>query len=186
MSEWAYHQFGAVALASSLWPGPTCPTPGEGEEKPPADGEARWLYWNDKVMGGRAFVPFHEVEHPTLGTVEVGGWLPGVRVNPPIEEVEAITDDQLASSPTSPAASPTLAIVDAKAEAKGGGVFEITARVENAGYFPTALAQGVTTRQAAPVLVRLKLGDAKLLAGPRPRPDRRPRRLGRARRSTAG
>ena len=94
-SEWAYHQFGTVALASSLWPGPILPDPAEGAEKPPDDGEARWLYWNDEVMDGLAFVPFHEVEHPTLGTVELGGWLPGVRVNPPIEEVEAITDDQV-------------------------------------------------------------------------------------------
>ncbi|QDV38388.1 M14 family zinc carboxypeptidase [Tautonia plasticadhaerens] len=166
MSEWAYHQFGAVAVASSLWPEPSLPEPAEGESKPPADGEARWLYWNDEVMGGRAFVPFDEVEHPTLGTVEVGGWLPGVRVNPPIGEVEAITEVQRRFLADLVGRLASLAIVDAKAEAKGAGVFEVTARVENPGSFPTALAQGVTTRQAPPVLVRPRLGEARLLAGP--------------------
>lgn len=167
MSEWAYYQFGVVGLASSLWPAPALPEPEEGEEKPPADGEARWLYWNDKVMDGRAFLAFHEVEHPTLGTVEVGGWLPGVRINPPIEEVEAITDIQYRFLTDLAGRMPALKIVNAKAEAKGGGVFGVTARVENSGYLPTALAQGVTTRQAAPVLVRLSAGDAKVLAGSR-------------------
>jgi hypothetical protein len=167
MSEWAYHQFGAVALASSLWPEPSLPEPGEGEDKPPADGEARWLHWNDTVMGGRAFIPFEEVEHPTLGTVELGGWLPGVRVNPPIEEVEGITDTQHQFLADLAGRMAALKIVDAKAEPKGSGVFEVTARVENPGYFPTALAQGVTTRQAPPVLVRPILGDATLLAGPK-------------------
>ena len=166
MSEWAYHQFGAVAVASSLWPGPSLPDPAEGEAEPPADGEARWLYWNDEVMGGRAFVPFEEVEHPTLGTVEVGGWKPGVRLNPPIGEVGAITEIQHRFLAELVGRFASLEIVDAKAEAKGSGVFEVTARVENPGTFPTALAQGVTTRQAPPVLVRPKLGEAKLLAGP--------------------
>jgi hypothetical protein len=50
-------------------------------------------------------------------------------------------------------------------DAKGGGLFSITAVVENSGYLPTALAQGVHTRKAPPVLVRLDLGGARLLAG---------------------
>jgi hypothetical protein len=166
MSEWAYHQFGAVAIASSLWPGPTLPGPAEGEEKPPTDGEKRWLFWNDTVMGGRAFKDFEEVEHPTLGAVEVGGWLPGVRVNPPIEEVEAITEAQYRFLNNLAGRMRTLEIVDVKVEARGGAVFEVSARVENPGYFPTALAQGVTTRQAAPIVVRPVLGEAKLLGGP--------------------
>jgi hypothetical protein len=52
-----------------------------------------------------------------------------------------------------------------KVESKGGGLFAIRAVVANHGYLPTALAQGVLTRKAPPVLVRLKAGDARLLAG---------------------
>ncbi|WP_161602122.1 M14 family metallopeptidase [Tautonia marina] len=166
MSEWAYDQFGAVAIASSLWPGPTLTEPAEGEEKPPTDGEKRWLFWNDTVMGGRAFKDFDEVEHPTLGTVEIGGWLPGVRVNPPIEEVEGITEAQYRFLTDLAGRMTTLEIVDVKVEPRGGDVFGVSARVENPGYFPTALAQGVTTRQAAPIVVRPVLGEAKLLGGP--------------------
>ena len=116
-------------------------------------------------MGGSAFVPFHEVDHPTLGKVEVGGWKPGVRLNPPAEQLGAILDGHLAFLTDLVGRLPSLAIKDLKVEARGGGVFAIQATIENAGYLPTALAQGLTTRKAPPVLVRLSLGQARLLAG---------------------
>ena len=118
-----------------------------------------------KVMGGSAFVPFHPVDHPTLGKVEVGGWKPGVRLNPPIEQVSAIVDTHLAFLKDLAGRLPSLSIKEAKAEAKGGGIYEVKATVENTGTLPTALAQGVTTRKALPVLVKLEVGDAKLLSG---------------------
>ncbi len=162
LSEWAYQQFGVVGIASRLWSRPEAPA---GAPALTADGDARWLEWNDKVMGGSTFVPFHEVMHPTLGKVEVGGWKPGVRLNPPIEQVGLIVETHFAFLKDLAGRMPTLAIGSAVAEAKGGGIFEIKASVENSGTLPTALAQGVTTRKAAPVLVKLKLGDARIISG---------------------
>jgi hypothetical protein len=165
MSEWAYYQFGVLGLASRLWPRPDLPESAKGQPAPPADGEARWLQWNDKVMGGRAFIPFHEVDHPTLGKVSVGGWKPGVRLNPPASLIDAIVDAEFAFLKELTGKLPALAVSDAKVEPKGGGLFEIKAVVTNEGYLPTALTQGGRTRKAPPVLVRLKAGDAKLLVG---------------------
>ena len=163
LSEWAYQQFGVVGIASRLWARPEA-APGA----PPlaGEGDARWLDWNDKVMGGSAFVPFHPVDHPTLGKVEVGGWKPGVRLNPPADQVAALVEGHFAFLKDLAGRLPSLAIKDVKVEAKGGGIFEVKATIENPGTLPTALAQGVTTRKAAPVLVKLlDLGDAKLLSG---------------------
>jgi hypothetical protein len=165
MSEWAYHQFGVVGLASRLWASPTIPDPPPDRPKPPAEGEARWLYWNDHVLGGRAFAPLRPFDHPSLGRVEIGGWKPGVRLNPPIEQVEAITAGHVAFLKDLGRQFAALAVPEVKAEAQGGGLFRVTAVVENGGYLPTALAQGVRTRQADPVLVRLKADGAKILAG---------------------
>ena len=162
LSEWAYQQFGVVGLASRLWARPEAPS---GMPPLAGEGDARWLDWNDKVMGGSAFVPFHEVQHPKYGQVEVGGWKPGVRLNPPIELVGAIVDGHFAFLKDLAGKLPGLAIKEAKAEAKGGGIFEIKATVENPGFLPTSLAQGLVTRKGAPVLVKLDLGDAKLLSG---------------------
>lgn len=158
LSEWAYQQFGVIGLASRLWSRPEGPGLA-------AEGDARWLEWNDKVMNGSAFVPFHPVDHPTLGKVEVGGWKPGVRLNPPIEQVGPIVEGLFAFLKDLAAKAPRLAIKEARAEAKGGGIYEVQATVENPGFLPTAMAQGVINRKAPPVLVKLDLGDAKLLSG---------------------
>ncbi|MEO6811065.1 MAG: M14 family metallopeptidase [Isosphaeraceae bacterium] len=165
LSEWAYHQFGVVGLASRLWAGPEFPATPPGQASPPADGEARWLFWNDHVMSGYAFVPFHPVNHPTLDLVEIGGWRPGVRLNPPIERVSSITEAQLSFLQGLAARLPALSIPEVKIEPKGGGLFAITAVVANDGYLPTALAQGVRTRKAPPVFVQLRVGEAKILTG---------------------
>ena len=186
MAEWAYYQFGAVGLASRLWSTPEIPAPpaaekpktdektkadGKPKESAPAipeDGEARWLYWNDKVVGGQAFLPFVAFDHPTLGKVEVGGWKPGVRLNPPAADIAAITVKHLAFLKALGERLPKLAIVEPGAKAKGGGLYEVTALVENTGFLPTALAQGAKTRKAAPVLVKLLPVDkVKILSGKR-------------------
>ena len=156
MNEWAYQQFGVIGLGSRLWASPEGAT---------GEGEARWLDWNDKIMNGRAFVLFHTVDHPTLGKVEVGGWKPGVRVNPPVELIVSITEGAFAFLKDLAGKMPVLSFKETKVTAKGGGVFEITATIENTGYLPTALAQGLITRKAPPILIKLGLGKATLLGG---------------------
>jgi len=47
----------------------------------------------------------------------------------------------------------------------GGGVFRIKAEVENAGYFPTSTAQGVTSRSVKPTMVQLGVEPDALLSG---------------------
>lgn len=167
MSEWAYRQFGVVAVATALWPEPKLPKPKDGQPKIPDEAEGKWHWWNDHVVGGKAFVPFHEIDHPKLGKVEVGGWRPGVRINPPIAEVEALVEPHLGLLKELGSRLARLELSEPKVEERGGGVFEVTVVVSNAGTWPTALAQGVATRQADPVRVRLGLDGAKLLAGPR-------------------
>lgn len=140
----------------------------EKKEKPPTipeESEQRWLYWNDHVMGGRAFLPFVAVEHPTLGKVEVGGWRPGVRLNPPVEQAGAIAESHFAFLKDLAGKTAALAVPELKVASKGGGLFEVTAVVANDGFLPTALDQGVRDLKAPPVLVRLLAGKAKILAG---------------------
>ncbi len=181
LSEWAYHHFGVIGLSSRLWHGPKVPgatsdkdaKPGDGTAPEsssapvPVDAEMRWLDWNDRVMGGRAFMPYKSFKHPHLGMVELGGWKPGVRLNPPIDEVGPIGQVQLQFLCELVHRLPRLSINAVKVEARGGGLFQVSASLVNEGTFPTALAQGVRNRKADPVRVSLDPGPNRLLAGPR-------------------
>ena len=89
-------------------------------------------------------------------------------MNPPAGRIEAIVGVELAFLKELAGKLPALAVSDVKVESKGGGLFEIKAVVTNEGYLPTAMAQGVRTRQAPPVLVRLKAGNASFLIQHRP------------------
>ena len=170
LSEWAYHQFGVVGLASRLWATPGAARAGrpKASRSPPATATPAGSYWNDQVMGGRAFVPFTPFDHPTLGKVEIGGWKPGVRLNPPIEQVEPIADGppRLPRGARRAAARPG----DPRGQGRGrrgAGIFQVTATVANDGVPPHGPGPGGPHPQGRP--------------GPRPpRPRRReaPRRPG--------
>ena len=166
IAEWAYHQLGVAGIASRPWAGPDIPDPAPaGKPAPPGEGEARWLWWNDHVVGGKAFVPFAPFDHPTLGRVEIGGWRPGVLVNPPFERAAALADAHTVFLKDLAARLPELTVRDATATAQGGGAYLVTATVANVGRMPTAPAQGVRTRKAPPVLVRVRGKGVRLLGG---------------------
>jgi len=65
--------------------------------KPPAkvEGEdAAWLRYNDEVRNGEGFVAWTPFEHPELEPVEIGGWTPYFRTNPPLPDLEPIVEVQ--------------------------------------------------------------------------------------------
>ena len=47
----------------------------------------------------------------------------------------------------------------------GGGVFEINAEIEHAGFLPTSTSQGVTARSVAPTMVQLGVDPDDVLTG---------------------
>ena len=47
----------------------------------------------------------------------------------------------------------------------GGGIFRIRAEVENGGFLPTALGQGVTSRSVKPTMVQLGVEPEAIISG---------------------
>jgi hypothetical protein len=163
--EWAYQQRGIFALGARLWSLPELPEPGEGKPKLPTEPEARWLLWNDGSAGGQAFAPFKEFSHPTLGTVEIGGWKPGVRVNPPAERLGPLADSQLIFLKDITSRLPRIELADVEVKPKGDRLFEVRVRVVNEGTLPTALAAGLKSKSSLPLVVRMKCDGARILSG---------------------
>jgi hypothetical protein len=165
IADWAYHHLGAFGLASRPWNGPDLPDPGKDQPAWPKEREAVWLAWNDRVVNGQAFAPLARRDHPTLGPVLVGGWKPGVRVNPPVDKLKPLADAHASFLEQLLNRRPKLGLAGVSARPLGGGLFEIKARVENRGTMPTATARAARDRLAPPVLVTIDAGAAKIIAG---------------------
>ena len=60
---------------------------------------------------------------------------------------------------------PRVRIASTEVEAHGGGVFTVTAHVQNTGYFPSALQHGVRSRSVDPVSVQIQVEAEDILTG---------------------
>lgn len=131
-------------------------------KKPRTEGEhpeAYILNWASDARKDQGFVDWKPFTHPTLGEVEIGGFLPYTKTVPPPELIESTLDfhtdfyigliDKLGE----------IELVKTDVETLGDGVYKLTAYYTNNGWFPTSTAQGRRARTAWPIRVELKLTD---------------------------
>jgi hypothetical protein len=126
--------------------------------------DLRLLQWMDseKIDG---FVNWTAFKHPTLGDVEIGGFRPYVTVNPPPAKIADLGAGHAKFVVYLTSLFPKIKIAKAEATALGGGIYRITADVENTGYLPTALAQGLAARSVKPIMVQLGVPPETIITG---------------------
>jgi len=137
----------------------------EPEEKP--DQAREWLRYSDEMRDKSGYLEWRPFEHPTLGRVEIGGFLPFFRTNPPAEELAGLADKQFEFFKYLAGLTPALAWTEVKAKKLAAGLYEVEAVLVNEGYFPTALAMGRESRQVRPVVVSLDVAAESIWGGPR-------------------
>ncbi len=129
-----------------------------------ADTDVRILKWmDDNEIDG--FVDWQQVQHPELGTVEVGGFDPYAVTNPPAAVLDSLGTAHAEFAVYLASLFSRVRIADVKVTNHGGGVFEIEAEIENAGFLPTATAHGVRSRSVAPTMVQLDVPPDDVLTG---------------------
>jgi hypothetical protein len=149
--ETAYFDFGLPALGVSVLVEPL-------PDAPPADSDA--------------LRPWRPYDHPTLGAVHIGGWRPFRRGHLSREETRAraAAESQLVLWLLG-----SLARVELdgwRVDDRGGGLFEVRARIANRGELPTGCAQGVFTGRRAPLGASLTGEGLRTIdSGPRQRLD---------------
>jgi hypothetical protein len=97
--------------------------------------------------------------------VEIGGFLPYVTTNPPAAQVPEVGRKHGEFLVKLAGMLPRVRIVDTEVEAHGGGVFSVTVEVENAGFFPTTLRHGQTSRSVQATTVQIQVPPEDILTG---------------------
>ncbi|MFQ5429257.1 MAG: M14 family zinc carboxypeptidase [Phycisphaerae bacterium] len=139
----------------------------KGKGKDPLAVDRRWLRYSDEQRDGAGFVDWQPYEHPTLGRVEIGGFAPGFRENPPPAALAEIVKQQLDWIDQLAAWLPNPRIACCTVERKTESVYAVELSIVNEGYLPTALAMARTARVADPFVFRLDLPAGDVLGGRR-------------------
>lgn len=111
------------------------------------------------------FIEWTAFKHPTLGAVEIGGFKPYAVTNPPASQIDALGKSHAAFAIYLTTLFPKVTIADATATTIGGGLYRITAEVENAGYLPTSTSHGVLSRSVKPTMVQLGVPPDSIVSG---------------------
>ncbi|MFW5952182.1 MAG: M14 family metallopeptidase [Gemmatimonadota bacterium] len=164
--DFAYFQFGVPGFSTPGW-GIDAPSDAPGRRGGRGTGEAadaRMLAWMD-AAGIDGFVAWEPFDHPELGPVEIGGFRPYATTNPPADRLAELGASHAEFALYLASLFPAVRIAETDVTAHGGGLYEVAAVIENRGYLPTALAQGVTARAVAPVMVQLGIEPDALITG---------------------
>lgn len=120
-----------------------------------------WLKWIDKQNAGKGFVNWQKFQHPQLGEIEIGGFQPYLRTNPPADQIKSLSESH---------AKFALYLVDQFAdismdapviEKLSSHLFRLKFKIHNNGKFPYATAMGQKSRNITPILIQLKFEDDK-------------------------
>ncbi len=175
--DYGYFQFGVPSFSTTGWGMPSAPAEegeagqaraaagargGRGSGSGPLDLQ---LLEGLEASGIEAFVDWTPYPHPTLGEVEIGGFLPYVTTNPAPEMLATLGEGQGRFLARLGGMLPRIRIVETDVTAHGGGVFTVEATIENAGYFPSALQHGVVARAVDPVLVQIQVDPEDIITG---------------------
>ncbi|MCC5787443.1 MAG: hypothetical protein JJU33_12175 [Phycisphaerales bacterium] len=129
--------------------------------------DAKWLAYSDEQRDGEGFVEWRSFDHPDLGEVEIGGFVPGFRFNPPDEELGRLAEEQASFAIALLEMFPRLEVSEPVVESLGGGVYRITLRLSNPGKLATRAAISNKVRRIAPIILRPDVEPERIVSGER-------------------
>jgi hypothetical protein len=174
---WAYYHLGVPSFSMNLFSVPKVKEekkpekevdPAEKSDKKNSDElsekDKAMLAWSDKEFEGKGFVVWQKYKHPSLGEVEIGGFVPYLESTPKPARIDSLLKVQLPWLIEISKKIPDISLSGEKITDLGAGVYRLEVYVENKGYLPYPIAMGERNKQPAPVIVVLE-GDNELLEG---------------------
>lgn len=136
----------------------------DGEEHP----DAYILKWADTALKGKGFVSWTTFKHPTLGEVEIGGFVPYLKLNPPPDDIEKTASFHADFYINLMNRLAGIEIGKTEVKALGEDIYQVTAYFTNPGRFPTSTAQGRKAGTSWPIRISLNLESGQSLFSGRP------------------
>jgi len=126
-----------------------------------SEDDAQWLKWIDEKNNGKGFVAWAKLSHKQLGEVEIGGFEPHLKVNPPADQIPALTKSHAEFALHLAGLFAEITLDEPEIEKLSPNLFRLTIKVHNKGVFPYATAMGTRTRNINPIVLQLSFGDDK-------------------------
>ncbi|MBO6512997.1 MAG: hypothetical protein JJ974_03415 [Phycisphaerales bacterium] len=128
--------------------------------------EQKWLdYFEEAGING--FVDWEPYDHPTLGQVEIGGFVPGVRINPPATELDSSAEKMTAFVAQLIEYRPIVNTIGPEVNELADGLYEVHFSVVNDGKMPTSTAHSRSSRATKPTIIRLSTDVDHIITGQR-------------------
>jgi hypothetical protein len=116
------------------------------------------------LLLGDGLVPWHEVDHPQYGKIEVGGFKKNWGRQPPSFLLEEEAHRNMAFSLYHADQLPLITIDSVTEKPLPGGITEVTAVVSNTRMMPTHLTQDVQKKITPPDRIKLVGNDLRVLS----------------------
>ena len=133
------------------------------DEAKPSEDLAR-LEWIDASNEAARFVPWKSFAHPELGAVEIGGFAPFARTEPPTADWPKIAKRELDFLLTLGADLPRVSIEEFSAKRLSPGLIEVKAAIYNGALLPLASKSGQRTESSRPLKCVLVLPEGASIA----------------------
>ena len=126
-----------------------------------SDTDEKWLKWVDKENGGAGFIEWTKFDHKQLGEVEIGGFEPYIRINPPAEKIPELSKSHAEFALYLAAQFAEIEMDEPEIKKLSSSLFELKIKIHNKGDFPYTTAMGERTNNVSSIMVRLKFEDDK-------------------------
>ncbi len=121
--------------------------------------DEKWLEWIDKSNDGQGFVPWAPYKHKQLGEVEIGGFQPYIRVNPPADQIPEMAEKHAKFAMYLASQFAEISMDAPQIKKLSSQLFELKIKIHNLGQFPYATAMGQRTSNITPIVLQLKFQD---------------------------
>jgi hypothetical protein len=152
---WGYFQVGVPVFSMDLW----------GIEKDSMESDNALLAYADSKPGDKGFVDWEPFDHPSLGAVEIGGFVPYLASTPPYEWADSLLQLQVPWILKLAEELPDLHIYEINTTSRGHGIYQLDIWIENRAFIPFPTDMGSRNKQPSPAILSLEGELVEFISG---------------------